>query len=330
MATIRKRDGSWQAQVRRQGHPLLSKTFRLKSDAQAWARKVEGDIEHGDRIVSRKDLERVTLKALLTRYEAEVSPGKRAADREHFMLRVLGRHRFADLPLSRLTSAVIAQYRDDRLSEVSGPSVRRELSLLRHCLEVARREWGYPLTPNPVAQIKLPSPSRPRTRRLEGEEEARLLQAAQCGRSPYLGPLITLAIETGMRRGELLSLQWDNIDWTRRLAHLPLTKNGHSRDVPLSTQAVAVLKALQTTQGQSDSRVFPQSANAVRQAWERLRQRVGLADFHFHDLRHEAVSRFFEKGLDTMAVATISGHREIRMLQRYTHLRPEDLVDHLG
>jgi integrase len=126
-----------------------------------------------------------------------------------------------------------------------------------------------------------------------------------------------------MSRGELLALEWRHIDLGSRVAHLPLTKNGDSRDVPLSTRAVETLSGLHRGEGE---RVFTIAPNAVRLAWERLVRRVGLKDLHFHDLRHEAVSRLFERGFNVMEVASVSGHRELRMLQRYTHLRAEELA----
>ena len=132
-----------------------------------------------------------------------------------------------------------------------------------------------------------------------------------------------------MRRGELLDLRWKHIDFEQRVAHLPLTKNGESRDVPLSRRATALLSELSDHIDKHEDRVFPMSGNAVRLAFERLRNRAGMPDLHFHDLRHEAISRLFEKGLNTVEVSAISGHKELRMLARYTHLRAADLVKRL-
>ena len=143
-------------------------------------------------------------------------------------------------------------------------------------------------------------------------------------------PLIILAIETAMRQGEMLDLQWQHVDLVRCVAHLPLTKNGDSRDIPLSTRAVAVLKELMASKGRDAEKVFPMTPNSVRLCFEHLRVRAGLNDFHFHDLRHEGISRLFELGLNIAEVSAISGHRELKMLMRYTHLRAVDLVSRLG
>ncbi|WP_245482218.1 MULTISPECIES: site-specific integrase [unclassified Mesorhizobium] len=156
---------------------------------------------------------------------------------------------------------------------------------------------------------------------MEHHEQNALGQALKGSRAWYLAPMLELAVETGMRRGELLSLEWKHVDLDARTAILPLTKNGNSRKVPLTTRAATVLSKI-PVRGET---VFPISPGAFRQAWERL-VKTGLKNLLFHDLRHEAVSRFFEMGLSVPEVALISGHRDYRMLFRYTHIRPEDVA----
>ena len=180
------------------------------------------------------------------------------------------------------------------------------------------------LSSNPVDFIKMPPASSPRQRRLNKGEYERLEQASHLTLNPHIWPIVVFAIETGMRRSEILGLTWDNISLERQLAYLPLTKNGTSREVPLSTKAVQVLSNQRSRQDTPTP--FPVNANAFRLAWERLRKRADLCDLRFHDLRHEAISRFFEMGLSVPEVAVISGHKDARMLFRYTHLRAEDLV----
>jgi len=143
----------------------------------------------------------------------------------------------------------------------------------------------------------------------------------------YLKPIITLALETAMRRGEILAIKWENINESLRTLRIPVTKNGHPRVIPLSSKALTTL--LRTTRGNS-VRVYEVSPNAFRLAWERLRKRVGIKDLHFHDLRHEAISRLFEMSLSIPEVALISGHRDSRMLFRYTHLRAEDVAEKIN
>jgi integrase len=268
----------------------------------------------------------MTVADLLRRYEQEVTPRKRGAKFEQSRLRQLLGHSIANASLHNLSGASVSHYRDDRLKVVKPASVRRELTVLRHIFEVARTEWGMPIRANPVHQIKLPNDSKPRERRLEEGDDTRLADAISSNSAWYLRPLIALAIETGMRRGELLSIRWKDVDQTARTIRILKTKNGHPRTIPLTPKAVEILTSLE----RKDDRVFPVTPNAVRLAWERLRRRAGLEDLRLHDLRHEAVSRFFEYGLTVPEVALISGHKDPRMLSRYTHLRPEKVAEKLA
>ncbi|WP_209008675.1 site-specific integrase [Roseibium polysiphoniae] len=165
-----------------------------------------------------------------------------------------------------------------------------------------------------------------RNRRLEHGEYEALREAAKHSRSPFLWPAIELAIETAMRRGELLKLIWTNVDLDNNLALLPDTKNGHPRQVPLTTSAQTTLTQLP----RCNERVLPTTDTALRQAWDRLVDRAGISNLRFHDLRHEAVSRFFERGLNVAEVALISGHKDPRMLFRYTHLKSHDVAAKLS
>ena len=203
----------------------------------------------------------------------------------------------------------------------AGRKTHRELLVLRHVFEVARREWAIPIRENPFKRIRLPQDARPRERRLLGEDETKLYAAIGKRSSWYLRPLLVLLVETGMRRGELLSIRWRDVDFANGTALILMTKNGHPRRIPLTPNALKTLESLP----QRDERLFPVDSNAIRLAWERLRARAGLTDLRLHDLRHEAVSRFFELGLTVPEVAMISGHREPRMLCRYTHLQPEQV-----
>jgi integrase len=185
-------------------------------------------------------------------------------------------------------------------------------------------EWGLILSTNPVDRVKMPPSSPARNRRLEDGEFERLEEAARQTKNAHIWPVVVFAIETGMRRGEILGLEWEHVDLDRRIAYLPLTKNGSSREVPLSTKAAEVL-AKQRQRNDTPS-PFPATANGFRLAWDRLKGRAGLSDFRFHDLRHEAISRFFELGLNIPEVAVISGHKDPRVLFRYTHLKARSIL----
>ena len=183
------------------------------------------------------------------------------------------------------------------------------------------------LSANPVDRVKMPPSSPARNRRLEDGEFERLEEASKQTKNPHIWPIIVFAIETGMRRGEILGLQWEHVDLDRRIAFLPLTKNGSSREGPLSTKAAQVLA--KQRQSNDTPSPFPVTPNGFRLAWGRLRCRAGLSDIRFHDLRHEAISRFFELGLHIPEVAVISGHKDPRMLFQHTHLRAEEIVQKL-
>ncbi|MEX2359654.1 MAG: site-specific integrase [Gammaproteobacteria bacterium] len=258
-----------------------------------------------------------------------MTPGKRGAGPEAARLRAMARHPIAKRTAAALRGVDIAGYRDDRLRVVSGASVRRELVVLAHVFEIARKEWGVALA-NPVRDIRRPPNGRPRVRRLRAEdnEASRLMAACAEARNRLLLPLVELALETAMRRGELLALRWEHVTLARRTAYLPDTKNGEARAVPLSSRAIEVLTALGPRRAGS---VFAGlTPEAVKQAFRRAARRANLVDFRFHDLRHEATTRLFERGLELMEVASITGHKDPRMLRRYTHLNAERLARKLG
>lgn len=198
MATIRRRGSSWQAQVRRVGFPLLTKSFSMKCDAQAWARERELAIDRAELPQTVRELKGLTVGDLLKRYEETITPTKRGAEVERYRLKTMGRHNLAKARLTQPLATAIAAYRDDRLKVVKGETVRRELTVLRHCFEIAMKEWGVPLPNNPVKQITLPKPSQAREVRLSEGDEAILIHESTSPSARYLFPLMKLAIETGI------------------------------------------------------------------------------------------------------------------------------------
>jgi integrase len=329
MATLRKRGTKWQVQVRREGHSL-SKTFHLREDALKWAREQELRIDRGEVSQPIAKVDRcLTLSGLIQRYEREVLPTKRTQGvNERFHLRVILRHSIAGLAVSSLSESSIVTFRDDRLREVSGSTVRRELGLLLHALKIARTEWCVAVPE--LRPITKPPANKARERRLTEEELGALDDALRQCRNKIVRPAFLFALATGMRRGEVISLRWPNVDLSARTAFLPITKNGQSRSVPLSPKAISVLVEVPREAPGEEEFVFPISANSLRLAWDRVKKRAGVKDLHFHDLRHEAISRFFERGLSVPEVSLISGHRDPRMLFRYTHLRAADVAKKLN
>ena len=325
MATIRKRKDKYQALVRLSNHPTVSKTFTLKSDARTWARETEIQIQKGNFDTAYIPIKE-TLREVLERYLKEVTPKKKSAEVEAIKIKRLLREPIAARPFSSLKPLHFVEFRDERSQNVSGTTTLKDLALLSHAIEIATKDWGLPLNANPVRQITKPKQNKPRDKRLEDNEKDRLLRACSQRQNHWLSSVVLMAIETAMRRGELLGLEWAEID-LNRTAHLPVTKNGTGRTVPLSTTAVETLESLPRD---ITGKVFPISRTALRGLWNRACQRAEIEDLNFHDLRHETTSRFFEKGLNVMEVAAITGHKDVRMLQRYTHLRAEDLAKKLG
>ena len=321
MASFRKRNGKWQAIVRHKDIGTTSRSFTSKRDAINWSREQERQLENDN--FGTQEPTSVTLGDLLSRYARDITPSKRGATTELRRLRRLINDPVSSISVHKLSSATVAAFRDQRLKD-GVRAAHYDLILIRHCLKIAINEWGLMLSCNPVDKVKMPPTSKPRQRRLNDGEFERLRAASASTLNPHIWPVVVFAIETGMRRSEILGLEWHHIDFNRQTALLPITKNGSTREVPLSYKA---LDALRRQKARNDTPTpFPVNVNALRLAWDRLRARAGLSELRFHDLRHEAISRFFEIGLNMPEVAVISGHRDPRMLFRYTHLRAEDLL----
>jgi integrase len=299
----------------------MSKTFVTRRDAERWARRTEAELDKGV-LPDASQASRITVAEALNRYPW---PNSREQGRAKRLTQALGAY-----TLATLTPGVLSSYRDSRLQVVGANTVRLDLALLSVMFGACEKEWDIHLPHgNPVRKVRSPKVPPGRDRRLQPGEEARLLQALE--RAPVIRAIVLLALETGMRRGELVSLRWSNVDLEQRVALLPTTKNGTARRVPLSTRATELLLDL-SRHAQRDAeadRVFPVAADSVTQAFERACKRAGIEDLRFHDLRREATSRLFAKGLSIMEVATITGHKSLSMLKRYTHLRAEDLVKKL-
>lgn len=326
MATIRKRLGKWNVQIRRQGMKPLSKTFLRKSDAEEWARHLEVKVDRHDLAPSREEMAQYTLSHILTRYRTEITVKKKGQKQEDRILAYFLKLPLAQLSLDILNESHISDFRDMRLAQVKPATYVREIAVLQHALEVARLEWRFPLRNNPVLAVRKPKINNARDRRLEEGEYQRLMAATEQCLNPHIASLIRFALETGLRQSELLRIEHVDVDLVKRILRIPHTKNGHSRTIPLSKAAAQILEA---RRGINESHLFPITLSSLRQAWKRLLKRSGITGLHFHDLRHEAITRFFEKGLSIPEVALISGHKDPRMLFRYTHLKAQDLVNKL-
>lgn len=342
MAYISQRGEYWRAEIRRRGHKPVYRTFDTKQQAQQWARRIEGEMDAGV-YIDRTEAERTTLREALERYQREIVPTKRYPKQENTRIARWLRHELAYRTLASLRGADFARYRDERRAAGRAENtVRLELQLVSHLYETARKEWGgLDGLMNPLKNIRKPSGSSARDRRLQPGEYERIHARLQASGNPYAAPAFTLAIETSLRQGSLFSVRWEWVDWGARMICFPpearaSANKGVPPALPLSRQAIHVLEALRPRNdlGQvienQDGEVFPTTANAVMCVWKRALASLGISNLRWHDLRHEAVSRLFEKGFHPMEVASISGHRSMNMLKRYTHLNPASLLERLG
>lgn len=316
MASIRRRGERFQVQIRRGNIAVKTRTFSSLVDAEKWAVREESRID--DTVVEVASSDK--LRDILEKYVSEITPTKKGAFQETKRISRLLQDPISDVPLKRLTGGLLTAFRDRRIKD-GVRTCQYDLVLIRHVIEVARKEWGYYLNGNPVNLVRIPNGVRKRDRRLTKEEFISFDRALQQCWNPIFRALILLAIETGMRQSELLSLRWSNVDLPNGTLFLPDTKNGSSRSIPVTRQAQKILEDI----SDNTAEVFPLTKFAIRNAWLRLIKRAGITNFRFHDLRHEAISRFFELGLSVPEVALISGHKTPTMLFRYTHLRAEDV-----
>ncbi len=322
MATINKRpSGQWQATVRRAGQSA-SKTFTKRADAAKWARDTEAETERTGKVrrsilADANAVQTLTLAEALHRLAEEMTG-------ERWRLQALARTKLARLRIEVLTVVEVTSWREQRLREAKPSTVVREMSLMQTAIDRLLSDAANEgATQNPLRHVKRPHVYNSRERRLTDREWQRSLKVAKGCLNPLMRPLLLLARETAMRRGELLSMEWQHADFDSCTVRLPKTKNGHARLVPLSPRAIAFLAELPC----DDERVIPMTTNAVRLAWQRLRARAGLSDIRLHDLRAQAATDKLIDGWSVAEVQVLTGHRDPGvLLERYARLRATDLV----
>ena len=328
MATIRKRGHKqWEARVRRKGVPVQCRTFDTKETAERWARQVEGEIDKGA-FVDRSEGEDTTFAEALDRWMEEYlhKLAESSHQTEKSRIKALKRHPLAAMALAQIRGRDVAEFIYDlEAEEYSADSIRLYLATISRVFNAARMAWDmeYLVNPVPLAKHARPKGSTGRERRLEGDEEAKVLTHA----GPNFRPVFSWAVATAMRRSEIARLEWRDLNLERCTALVRRSKNGEIRTVPLSSAALDVLSKLQSRTGS----VFGMTEGAITQAMIDACDRAKVDDLRFHDLRHEATSRMFEDtDLDAVEIATITGHKSMQMLKRYTHLRAHKLAKRLG
>jgi integrase len=333
MASIKKLpSGAWRALIRIKGYPPKSGTFRTKAQAERWAISTEDQIRSGS-FRDTSAAENRLLRDHLAWYLEVLTPRKApsALKRETSRIRILSESKaLKNCTLATLTTDAVLRYIDGRKNDgVSSDTIIKELGTLSHALDagVSLLRISLPRGENPVKQARellkytrslRVNPSR--DRRLLPDEEKKLLG----GLHPLMQAVVVLLLESGMRREELCKAQHKQIQ--NSTLHIPETKTDKSRTIPLSPIALETIRSLPK---RDDDLLIGMRPDSITQAFNRACKRLGISDLRVHDLRHEATSRFFERGFSIPEVALITGHSDWASLKRYTQLRPQDLVDKL-
>jgi integrase len=332
VASITKRGIYWRGQIIRRGYPHQFKTFDTHSEAEAWARSVEHEMDRGI-FASRNESASTTLSDALERYWHDVASHKSHPNQERQRILRWQQHPLAHYFIGNLRGQDFAKYRDARLAQGrASNTVRLELAIISHLFEIARKEWGMENLQNPLKNIRKPSGSNERDRRLLTGEFERIFNELSRRGNPYAAPAFILAIETGLRQGMLFRLRWEWVDLNARIINIPTEyrrkgNKGVPPALPLSTKAIAALKGLSPN---TSGEVFATTANAVVMIWKKSMTALDIHGLRWHDLRHEAASRMFEKGLNPIEVASVTGHKNLNTLRRYTHLAPSSIALKLG
>lgn len=319
MASIIKHKRGFRAFIDRKGI-RKSKVFPTRQEAKDWAAREEYKIANGAKVAAK-----MRLADLFDRYAREVSPSKRGHRWEVIRLEKLARE-IGDRQLGDLEPKHFAEWRDERLLSVSPGSVRREMGLLGSVLRHAREEWGL-MHDNPLKGVRKPSEPPARDRLPTQDEIERMRHVA--GDDLSTATVRTLhaflfACETGMRAGEIVGLTWDCVDLDGRVAHLPMTKNGHARDVPMTKDAVSLLEMLPRTDP-----CFGLSSQQLDALFRSIKDKACIDGLTFHDSRAYALTKLSRK-VDVLTLAKISGHRDLRiLLQRYYRESASDIAKRL-
>lgn len=318
MASYRKLKTGWRAELFSKGR-RESRVFDTKKQAEAWAAKRTEEL---DMLADGIDLSR-TVSDILTRYSNEVSCNKKTGKNESVRINRLLKEDVAQIKLIDLSTADFAQWRDNRLKTVSAASVLREMNILHHAFEIARKEWGWVET-NPLSDVSRPKAKPPRDRRISQTEIDKMLislgfyeETRVKNQSQKVAVAFLFAIETAMRAGEICGLTREDI--SGKVASLGMTKNGTARKVPLSNRALELLALL------PENEMFGMNSERLSSLFRKGRLKTDIQDLTFHDSRHEAITRLAKK-LNVLELARMVGHRDIKMLSVYYNETAENLA----
>lgn len=332
MASILKIGSSWRAQIRRKGHKNITETFPTKAAAQRWATALEAEID-GKRYQDARGLDSMNLADLIDRYNKEIGTGKGFGRNKIAVLAML-KAKLGALKLSEITDDRLMKHIHARQSEgAGGVTLAIDLAYLGGVFRTARQLWKIPLSVEPITSTRanmghlgISLKSKERTRRPTPNELAQLCDYFDSHSSLPMRDVIGFAVATAMRLGEITRIRWADLNEEDRTVTIrnrkhPTEKQGNDQEVPLLGVAFEIVMR----QGKTSDRIFPIAEGTVSSIFPRACKALEIIDLRFHDLRHEGVSRLFEQGYAIEQVALVSGHRDWKMLQRYTQIRAKDL-----
>lgn len=323
MASIKQNGSKWRVQVYVKG-VRDSETFATRKEAATWALEREAELR-GAKLPDK------TFGDAMKRYAKEVAPSREGERWERVRLTALGRSRLAQRRLEALAGNDFADWRDERLTKVKPATVAREMNLIRAVLEVCRRDWKW-IRANPITDVRWPRSPKGRARRISEDEAAALASVFGVWdklradtQTQRVGLAFLFAMETAMRSGEICALTWPNINLKDQFVHLPKTKNGEARDVPLTKRAVEILKVLPRGFGPA----FALTDDLRDALFRKMRAKTPHKDIHFHDTRGEAIWRLSKK-LDVMQLARVVGHQDLKSLMIYYRESAAELAKQIG
>lgn len=336
--TVNNKNGttSYRVKIRRKGYKPVSKTFKRKTDANKYVRMIETDMDVGRQIVT-PEASKYTLSHAIDRYIETILPRKPKSIKKQTTHLNWWRDEYGHMKLIQINAAIVSEARDKLSSETtvrhtqrSPATVNRYMAVLSHLFTIAVKEWEW-VEQNPVNKVSKLRESRGRVRFLNQGELKRLLAACKSSKNPYLYPVVFLALSTGGRRNEIMTLTRDDIDMTRRLIIFRETKNDTTRSVPITDDAYQVLADLFKIQRLDTrllfpSKIYPHQPIDIRKAWERAIKDAKIENFVFHDLRHTCASYLSMNGCSSVEIATILGHKQLSMVKRYSHLAPSHVA----
>jgi integrase len=334
MASIEERknsegETSYRVKVRLRGFPTQSATFERITDARKWIQDTESAIRNGRHFKTSK-AKKHTVSELIDKYIKEVLDLKlsETQNQRHYLKwwkDEIGSYILADVNASLITEKrnILIGKENDYGRKIGLSTANRYTTTLGHVFTIAVNEWGW-VEVNPVRKIKKLQEPRGRVRFLDDNERARLLEECKKSENPILYLVVVLALSTGARKDEILSLQWQDVDFERGVLTIQKTKNGERRVLPLKGYAEKLLMEHSKNRNAKSNYLFPsknlQKPTDIRVSWQTAVKRANLVDFRFHDLRHSAASYLAMNGATLAEMAEVLGHKTLAMVKRYAHL----------